>query len=135
MVTLPNDLIVFNATPHPIRFWCAEWPEPIEVPTDSVIDAKPVEVPTGVICQSDDYRIENVSVVRTMFKPMPNADEIIKSAFAAGAHVIVGSIIAAQAYPGQVMAMTPSPGYERVPPDQKRMNPFKFTTFATVKEI
>jgi len=41
----------------------------------------------------------------------------------------VGSIIAAQAYPGQVVAMTPTPGYERVPPAEKRMNPDKFNIF------
>ncbi|GAH77449.1 unnamed protein product, partial [marine sediment metagenome] len=43
--------------------------------------------------------------------------------------IIIGSIISAQAYPGEVFAMTPAPGFERVPPDQKRMNPFKFTMF------
>ena len=43
--------------------------------------------------------------------------------------LIIGSIVAAQAYPGQVVAMTPAPGYERVPVDQKRMNPDKFTIF------
>lgn len=42
---------------------------------------------------------------------------------------IVGSIIAAQAYPGEVVAMTPAPGYERVAPAEKRMNPHKFTIF------
>lgn len=41
----------------------------------------------------------------------------------------VGSIIAAQAYPGQVVAMTPAPGFERVPPAEKLMSCEKFTTF------
>ncbi len=44
--------------------------------------------------------------------------------------LIVGSIIAAQAYPQQVVAMTPAPGYERVPPAEKRMRPGKFTVYA-----
>ena len=50
--------------------------------------------------------------------------------FSNGTLVIVGSIIAAQAYPGEVAAMTPVEGYERVAPDQKRMRCDKFTTFA-----
>jgi hypothetical protein len=44
-------------------------------------------------------------------------------------NVVVGSIIAAQAYPGLVVAMTPAPGYERKPPTEKRMRPDKFTVF------
>ena len=43
--------------------------------------------------------------------------------------VIVGSIIAAQAFPGRVLAMIPVPGFERVPPAEKRMRDDKFTTF------
>lgn len=42
---------------------------------------------------------------------------------------VVGSIIAAQAYPGRVVAMTPVPGFERVSPAEKRMRCDKFTTF------
>lgn len=44
--------------------------------------------------------------------------------------VIVGSIIAAQAYPGKVFGLTPVPGYERVAPAEKRMSSDKFVTFA-----
>ena len=43
--------------------------------------------------------------------------------------VILGSIIAAQAYPGRVVGMTPVPGYERVAPAEKRMRSDKFTIF------
>ncbi len=43
--------------------------------------------------------------------------------------VIVGSIIAAQAFPGRVFAMIPVKGFERVPPAEKRMRVDKFTTF------
>ncbi len=44
--------------------------------------------------------------------------------------IIVGSIIAAQAFPGRVLAMVHAPGFERVPPAEKRMRDDKFTTFA-----
>ncbi len=42
---------------------------------------------------------------------------------------IIGSIIAAKAFPGVVFGMTPAKGFERVAPAEKRMNPSKFTTF------
>jgi len=41
----------------------------------------------------------------------------------------IGSIIAAQAFPGRVFAMVPAPRFERVLPQQKRMSCEKFTTF------
>ncbi len=43
--------------------------------------------------------------------------------------IIVGSMIAAQAYPGRVFAMVPLPGFEREASDKKRMNPRKFTVY------
>ena len=43
--------------------------------------------------------------------------------------IIIGSIIAAQAFPGRVFGMTPVPGFERVPPADKRMRNDKFVTF------
>ena len=133
MKTLPNGLTVFNSTPHVIRFWREGWTEPIEVETDEIISAKVVEAfvsdlqLTGV--QMDDPYTERVDFVRTVFKPTNEGEEVIFRAKAAGADVIVGSIIAAQAYPADVVAMTPAPGYERVPPAVKRMNPDKFTVF------
>ena len=42
---------------------------------------------------------------------------------------IIGSIIAAQAFPGRVLAMVPAPGFERVPPAEKRMRADKFSIF------
>lgn len=73
-----------------------------------------------------------ITFVKTVFSPSPDGEKMIAEIRAEfGPDVIIlGSIIAAQAYPGQVVAMTPAPGFERVPPDQKRMNPFKFTIFS-----
>ena len=69
--------------------------------------------------------------MRTKFTGNDEGRAIIAAMKAANPDaVIVGSIIAAQAYPGEVVAMTPLPGYERVAPAEKRMNPHKFTTFA-----
>lgn len=44
--------------------------------------------------------------------------------------VILGSIIAAQAYSGDVVAMVPVPGYERVAPQEKRIQCDRFAVFS-----
>ena len=43
--------------------------------------------------------------------------------------IIVGGIIAAQAFPKRVLAIVPVEGFERVPPAEKRMRDDKFTVF------
>jgi len=67
--------------------------------------------------------------VHTVFTGDTAGTEIISRARAMGADIIVGSIIAAQAYPGQVVALMPAKGYERRPPSEKRMRADKFTVF------
>lgn len=120
MKTLPNGLKIFNATPHPITFWSEDWPDIVEVPCDTVVNAEPQEN----VAKSDN----GVTFVRTLFVGTDEGREIVAQAMAQGA-VVVGSIIAAQAYPGFVVAMVPCKGYERVPPVEKRMRPDKFTLF------
>ena len=119
MKTLPNNVTIFNATPHPIRFWKEGWDEPVEVETDVLINAKPVET----LVKTEN----NVQFVKTNFVG-DDAGKAVIGDVPQGV-LIVGSIIAAQAYPGQVVAMTPAPGFERVAPAEKRMNPDKFTVF------
>jgi hypothetical protein len=116
MQTLPNGVTVFNATPHAIIFWREDWDAPVSVPTDEIINAKPVETPHSCLQPEQSPDWENVWLVRTQFVGDDAGREVIARAKAAGAEVIVGSIIAAQAYPGDVVAMVPAPGYERVPP-------------------
>jgi len=143
MKTLPNQVRVFNATPHPITFWAPGWTEPISIETDKVINAEVVEevveyrypncvLPIYPPPDDFDYKYAEdfvFTLVRTRFVPDDEGQEIINKALALGADVIVGSIIAAQAYPGQVVAMIPAAGYERVASEQKRMNPNRFCVF------
>jgi len=128
MKTLPNGLTVFNATPHVIRFWREnDWPVyPVEVLPDEIITAVVEEEHISTLYGADD----TIELVRPTFIGTAEGSRIAREALAAGADVVVGSIIAAQAYPGLVLAMIPAPGYERVPPAEKRMLPDKFTTFA-----
>jgi hypothetical protein len=134
MKTLPNGLRVFNATPHKISFWRSDWQEVIHVDVDEVINATMEETPYDCIQPVDPPDWENIWLVRTTFVPFAKGREIISRAFAAGADVIIGSIIAAQAYPGDVVGMIPVPGYERVAPNEKRVLPDKFTVFPKLKD-
>ena len=127
MKTLPNGLTVFNATPHAIRFWREDWDAPIEVGADEIVSAAIAEA-----IQSEE---NGITFVTALFLPTDSGDAAINEMQVRAAmnditnYVIVGSIIAAQAYPGVIVAMTPAPGYERVPPAEKRMNPDKFTVY------
>lgn len=116
-----DGVMVFNTTPHPITFGVGEGT--VEVPTSVLINATPVE---EVV--SDE---NGVKLVRTVFKGNEEGHALIAAMKESCPEaVIVGSIIAAQAFPGEVVGMTPLPGFERVAPAEKRMNPHKFTTFA-----
>ena len=116
-----DGVMIFNTTPHPISFGVGD--EVKEVPTSVLINASSSE---------EVVKVEGgVQFVRTKFTGNEEGHALIaamKEAYPEA--IIVGSIIAAQAYPGEVVAMTPLPGYERVAPAEKRMNPRKFTTFA-----
>ena len=128
MQTLPNGVRVFNATPHDITFWCEDWADVVVVAPDTVINASPTEQPVSCMPVGNaDW--ENVWFVKTVFLPNDMGFATIAHAHEMGADVIIGSIIAAQAYPGKVVAMIPCVGFERVAPAEKRMQPDKFTVF------
>jgi len=136
---------IINTTPHEIRFaipldGCLTCGNELEggicprcgniynnkittvPPCGTIINAKPVETPAG-----ERY---GATLVRTQFI----ADEVNQAAldrleaeYPRG--LIVGSIIAAQAFPGRVLGLTPAPGFERVPVAEKLMSATKFTVF------
>lgn len=125
MKRLPNGITIFNATPHVIRFWDEAWSEPVEVESDCVINAAVSE--SGV---ADEWaETLGVEFVTPTFSPTEEGRTIVTEAYRQGADTVVGSIIAAKAYRGDVVAMIPAEGYERRPPAEKRMRPDKFTTF------
>lgn len=129
METLPNGLKVFNATPHVIRFWREDWDEPVEVPSDAIITAAVEEEHIKTLHGAYD----TLELVRPIFIGTVKGREIAEQAQVNGADVVIGSMSAAQAYPGLVLAMVAAPGYERKPPAEKRMLPDKFTTFSTFR--
>lgn len=130
MKTLPNGLTIFNATPHTIRFWREDWPEPVEVEPDALVNARIEDSDAGVPFRFvNRIRREQTRFVTPTFVGTEEGRSVVRHAYDSGADLVVGSIIASQAYPGDVVAMTPAPGYERVAPAEKRMNPDKFTVY------
>jgi hypothetical protein len=120
MIKVIKGRTIINTTPHPIDFLVDGEIITIGAPDpDFIISAKAVEV-----------KISD-TLVTTKFVPTEEGERLytfFRDEWGFDA-IIVGSIVAAQAYPEQVVAMTPAPGFERVPPSEKRMNPDKFTVF------
>ena len=118
-----NGVAVVNTTPHPITF--QDGADTVTVPAsrELLINAVPTEQTVDALLVKTSFSgsAEGMKIIDAILvAPMPEG---------ATRKLIVGSIIAAQAYPGWVVAMTPAPGYERVAPAEKRMSVSKFTTY------
>lgn len=122
---------VVNTTPHALTFLNQEG-ETVIVPSSVapgertsswVINARAVEEKVGE------------DLVRTNFVGSPEGEAVldrIEEWAREEGHDnlrVIGSILAAQAYPGRVLSVCPAPGYERVPPAEKRMTTQKFTVY------
>jgi len=121
VVRFSNNVQVVNVTPHELSF--IDNDEVVIVPTSGIlINAKIVnqEIPESnvIFCipefVADQESEENLRHLETS---LPTGT------------LVVGSIIAAQAYPGRVVGMVPAPGFERVPPAEKRMDTSRFTRY------
>lgn len=121
MKELPNGVKIFNGTPHVIRFWDESWDEPVEVEPDDLVNANIVEY------EHKWTQSPKVTMVSVEFAGNKEGLDVLNSV--PNDVLVIGSLVAAQAYPGRVFAMVPCKGYERVPPAKKRMRPDKFTTF------
>lgn len=114
-----EGLKIINTTPHPINFLSEKTGKEYQVkPCGFVLNATPEE---QVVAETP------VTLVKTGFKASQEGLEFIENILEDV--IIIGSIIAAQAYPGDVFAMTPAKGFERVAPAEKRMNLFKYAIF------
>lgn len=97
---LPNNVEVFNATAHELVFYHEQWQEPVKVASEEIINAKNFTqtVQTG----------EGYVLVTMKFLENPEGREVIDRIKKHHPKtLIVGSIIAAQAYAGDVVAPVP----------------------------
>lgn len=123
-----HGVVVVNTTPHSIRF---------QDENGFLVDLLSTE--GYIINASVEEEPVSPLLVRTTYKGNEEGWNIIKEIEAFFENhfgtsrgytlAIVGSVIAAQAYPGRVVSMCPVPGYERVAPSEKRMRSDKFVTF------
>ena len=115
---------MINVTKHSIRFQSVTGEVYEVAPSGVVIDARFEEQAAGMHYQS------GAKLVHAKILPAPGAEEQITALETTHpGELIVGSLIAAQAFPGRVVAMVAAEGFERVQPDQKRMRDDKFTVF------
>lgn len=120
-----ENKVIINTTPHDITFGREGSNETFIVP------------PSGIILNAETFEEEIYDdIVTTRFLPTTEGvhaiidiDEWFESNFDIEEYDtrIVGSIIAVNAYKPWVVGLTPLKGFERVPPNEKRMNIDKFT--------
>jgi len=119
--TFTNGVQVVNTTPHSLTFLDGE--TVVIVPKSGVLinaKIKNKETKEGVLT----FKVPD-------FVPDPESEvllQTLESEVPVGT-LVIGSIIAAQAYPGRVVGMISAPGFERVPPAEKRMSITEFTRY------
>lgn len=121
-VRLKNGVMIYNVTPHDLRFEDEEGN--IEtVPSDDVIDATPF---VSLVKQHKEYSLNTV-VFHAKMEGYRKIDAI-KILYPDA--LIVGSLIAAQAYPGDVAAPVPVQGGRPYRSERGRnLRPDRFTIF------
>lgn len=122
--------IIVNVTPHPITFGTDDGGT-ITVPCSGIIvNAVTIErrIDDELVTTEFAKSEEDVKQVARIKKWYESKDEWDGDIFGDGRKPlrIVGSFIAMNAYPGVICGMVPLKEFERVPPDQKRMDPHKF---------
>lgn len=120
-----NGVVIVNTTPHPITIQNIDG-ELVSVPTSVLLNANAESVDVGeFFCKTEFSKtnegLELIAGIKSWFAETYTDGETL---------IIIGSMIAAQAYKGEVFGMVPVPGFERVAPSEKRMRCDKFTTFA-----
>lgn len=116
-----NNRVYVNATPHAINLQVGSGCVVVPASQKQVINASIKEV------QVDDLLVKSIFVgneegeriINEIYSEFPEQNRVI----------IIGSLIAAQAYPGRVFGMCAAEGYERRPPAEKLMRSDKFVTF------
>ena len=127
---LPNDTVIFNATPHSLNFWDFKEGRVISARPDSVINTRPVEEVVE--------RWKGVEFVKVFYNPEDKGLKLIESIRKEYPDIIiVGSVLAAMAYPGEVVASIPLKGSSdrlRSNTSSRRVCLDRFTVFNSNEE-
>lgn len=115
--------MIINVTAHNIRFQNKDEVVYEIPPCGVVISATAIEEYAGT-------HPSGAELVRTRFTASQEmSDALARLEEKYPDTIIVGSIIAAQAFPGRIFGMVPIQGFERVSYAEKRMRDDKFVTF------
>lgn len=126
-----------NLTPHSIRMrdpltnrdWLVE-------PSGLVISAGSRDRTVSRFSDGSDQPL--VQLVETEFLPNPEEAEKLaqlhEQMLGQGRYLLIGSTLAAQAYPGQIVSLIPIKGLERVPTAQRVARSDKFRIFSKEKK-
>lgn len=128
-VTVDGRVLV-NTTPHELTFQsldCELVTVPTSVPKGEKVGFAVLNAKANEVMVADD-------LVTTTFSATSEGLDLLEAIedWAAEKHPnetlrVIGSMIAVNSYPGRVVGMCPAPGFERVPPAEKRMRTDKFT--------
>ena len=112
-----------NTTPHSITLQSSDGTLYNVPPCGEVVNARLEEVDNGI-------HPSGVSLVKTVPKGDKEGLRIIEEIYDSVGKdcIVIGSMLAVQAYPNLIFGMVPVQGFERVPPDQKRMRTDKFSS-------
>lgn len=114
---------IVNTTPHEIRFTDDSLELDVTIEPSALVNAK-------AVTSSVESGIPGVLYQTTNFVPDELTEKVLKQFKETHQDVvIIGSLIAAQAYPGVVAAMVAHPTLMRVPPQEKRMLFDRFTIY------
>lgn len=122
---LPSGLLIYNVTPHDLHFWCGD--RMVVSHSDAIVNAHPILNRVG---EGQHYVLHTHRFVSTV-----DGEAIIESIQEREKNLgreflIVGSIIAAQAYPGLVVAPKPVRSYRYQTHKGNRLNsPNDFTVY------
>jgi len=114
---------VVNTTLHDITFRRSGIEDFLQTvpPSGTVINAVPF---------TDTIEVANgVSIVRTKYEGNPDGFKFLKDIPMDSSIIIIGSIIAALAYPGKVKSLIAWKGYKQLPPHERVYVYNKFRVF------
>lgn len=124
---LPNGTVIYNVTAHDLNFYVGGSEHCVVVPQDGIVNAAP---------ETQDVLVNSrYTLVSVKFNPIASGWETINKIKGERADaLIVGSMIAAQTYPGEVVASVPYHGSRSGHSSFKKMvRSDRFTVFQKEK--
>jgi len=127
-IKLPNGTVIYNVTPHPLYFQDGDSDTVHEAETDVVVNAS--------VKTRDEVERPGIKMVSVRYEETRSGREIINAIKEKDPEaLIVGSVVAAQAYPGDVISPIPSKqGRGSIDRRKRPVRSDRFTIFPKKRE-